>query len=138
MTLRQNIFDQKFCISEGSTYMSETPWVNFINIFEQLFLWYFVFEQLFRRYFGAKNYKAVTLQSRTFQLCNFWHQNIRKKCAREMLMKLTPCNRAVILNIRMIAILIVLNEEHFKVIFMNISVSVSVQIIYWFRSCSNF
>ncbi len=26
----------------------------------------------------------------TFQLCNFWRQNIGSKCARKMLMKLTP------------------------------------------------
>jgi hypothetical protein len=25
-----------------------------------------------------------------FQLCNFWRQNIGKKCARKTLMKLTP------------------------------------------------
>jgi hypothetical protein len=30
------------------------------------------------------------LQSRTFQLCHFWHQNIGPKSARKMLMKLTP------------------------------------------------
>jgi len=42
------------------------------------------YEQLFYRYFGAKE-----LQRRTFQLGNFWRQNIGKKCAGKMLMKLT-------------------------------------------------
>ncbi len=43
------------------------------------------FVRFFRQYFGAKK-----LQSQTFQLCNFWHQNIGKKSSWKMLMKLTP------------------------------------------------
>jgi len=39
---------------------------------------------ILRQYFGAKNYKAV------FWVLNFWHQNIGKKSASKMLMKLTP------------------------------------------------
>jgi len=39
---------------------------------------------------APKYYKAETkLQSQTFQLCNFWNQNIGKKSTRKMLMKLT-------------------------------------------------
>jgi len=40
---------------------------------------------------APKNYKAEKeLQSQTFQLCNFWHQNIGEKSEHKMLMKLTP------------------------------------------------
>jgi len=42
------------------------------------------FTSFFCRYFGAKNYKAEM-----FGFVIFWHQNIGKKSAQKMLMKLT-------------------------------------------------
>jgi len=58
------------------------PVVNFINVLCANFLYEIL---------APKIYNAGTkLQSQTFQLCNFWHQNIGEKSARKMLMKLTP------------------------------------------------
>jgi len=48
--------------------------INFINIYDRIFCQY---------PFTKKS------QSETFQLCNFWRQNIGKKWACKMLMKLT-------------------------------------------------
>jgi len=60
------------------------PAVNFINVLCARFL---------HKVLAPKNYKVeAKLQSRTFQLCNFWRQNIGEKSACKMLMKLTPEN----------------------------------------------
>jgi hypothetical protein len=56
--------------------------VNFINTLRSRFSY---------KILAPKNYKAETkLQSQSFQLCNFWRQNIGKKSTHKMLMKLTP------------------------------------------------
>jgi len=57
---------------------------------------YWQFHQHFMGAFFVQNFGAKKLQSwnkithRTFQLCNFWCQNINEKHARITLMKMTP------------------------------------------------
>jgi len=57
--------------------------VNFINILRTRFT------KFWRQKITKLKQK---LQSRMFQLCNFWHQNISEKSVCKMLMKLTPDN----------------------------------------------
>jgi len=62
--------------------MKLTPGFNFINVLRAHFSYTIL---------APKNYKAETkLQSRTFQLRNFCHQNIEERFARKMLMTMTP------------------------------------------------
>ncbi len=77
--IRYNIFVQsKRILSQKGQRTSSWNWllVSISSTFyEHIFCWYPITKKF---------------QSRTFQLCNNWRQNIGKKCSCKMLMKLTP------------------------------------------------